>query len=139
MAFQHLKIQIEPSKVLIIFVVFLYLALMSIVLMIHLGVVFKIALMLGVGYSAYHHWQRVWLKTKEAIVILYFKDGSWWGIDRCQNRHDYCLLGESYISRFLIILHFQEITTRKRSVIMLPRDAVNAQTFNRLMVVLRWI
>ncbi len=84
----------------------------------------------SIFYSGY------WMKSKKSIAGLLFNDGNW-QIFCLNKRLDVKLCGESTVTNWVSVLRFQVLNTRQKYTSIIFKDAMNAEDYRRLIVLLR--
>lgn len=83
--------------------------------------------------------QHVFLISRKAIVqIKTSPTGEWVLLQRQGREIPAKLLGDSFISAYLVILNFRCVLTRRRCSVLITRDNVSRNDFRQLSVYLRF-
>lgn len=130
---------LKPSRFFLSLFIAVHLFSVMCLLLTTISIQWKILAILFLVTHGFIMWQRkISLRDKNAIVTInYHRDGEW----QLQNRRgvyaNAILCGDSVVTRWLIILNFKVVATRKIvSVIIFP-DSVDTDTLRRLRVFLR--
>lgn len=137
MNFSYLEIKRHRSTSFFVFLLAVYLMALSVLCIIRISFTVQSLLAIVVilqGYQAC--WGSTFLKKERSIVEIVFNRGEWRTFSHEGEERVVELMGDSYQSSWLIILYFREIEQKKQTIVILPRDSVNQDTFRRLRVVL---
>lgn len=138
MSFLHLDIKLQRSKILFVLFTVLHLLAVSMLCFINIWLWIKILIFFLIAYSGCRIcWQMLLFKASHAMQRIVFSRGNWQIHDCAGQSHAVCLLGQSYLSTWLVILHFRDIESRDHHSIVLARDSMDSQIFRRLYVILR--
>lgn len=138
MSFLHLDIKFQRSKILLGMFTVLHLLAVSVLFFIDIWLWIKILIFFLIAYSEYRIcWKMLLFKASHAMQRIVFSRGDWKILDNAGQSHAVCLLGQSYLSTWLMILHFRDIESRDHHSIVLARDSMDPQIFRRLYVILR--
>ena len=137
MSFLHLDINLRCSKILFVLLSALHVLAASVLLVIQIWLWIKIVIFLLIAFSWYRIcWRILLFKAPHSISRIVFSRGNW-RIQNCAGiSREACLLGKSYLSAWLVILHFCDVETRVHHSIVLARDSIDRRTFRRLRVIL---
>lgn len=138
MSFLQLDIALHRSKILLIMLTVLHLLAGSVLFFIEIWPWTKIMIFGLIILSWYQIcWRVLLFRASHAVQRIVFSRGDWRIQDGTGKTHDVCLLGQSYLSTWLVILHFCDIETRHRKSLVLARDSIDSQSFRRLSVILK--
>lgn len=138
MSFSQLDIRPRASRSLFILLTVLHALAVVVLFTIQIWFWLGLLLLIGVLISWYQAcWGIILQKKPRSIKRIIFSKGHWQIVDGLGNNRNVCLLGKSYLSTLLIVLHFCDIETRRKRSLVLARDSLDQQTFRRLSVILR--
>ncbi len=138
MSFLQLDIRPKASGVLFILLTLLHVLAITVLFIIQIWLWAKCIVFVFVVLNWYQVcWGIILLKKPRAITRIIFRRGDWQILDGAGYSREVCLLGQTYLSALLIILHFCDLKTRRKKTLVLARDSLDRQTFRRLKVILR--
>ena len=135
----RLELEPTPSRYLLIYLFLLHaLAVLALLQPLRLPVWVQSVLGIAVLFSLLYRVRRFCREHEQTVSLVWRGDGKW---DYRDDQHDIeyaTLLADSYITRFLIVLHLQPLQGRAVRIVLLP-DMLSKQLWHRLWLRLKFV
>ena len=129
--------KVKPSKCFLFLLFILYGFAVFAVLFSQISVLLKVGISVLLILKGYRSGVLEALQGDSCSIVQFYYMNERWSLLDCKGAtYSVELLGESFVSSYIIILHFRERRSKRRKRVILFRDSLSQEEFKKIIVLL---